>query len=127
MNFFLNTLTYGQSNGEMGLYISLVIMYILLVIVVLYLFGVIRALKSVNVMFAVSIVCVIIFSLKVTHDNCENIQNAITAEYSDAEFSELEIREGTFTSEGEQYKYEVKDDTIIICQVSSGDEVKIIN
>ncbi len=111
----------------MGLYISLVIMYILLVIVILYLFGVIRALKSVNVMFAVSIVCVIIFSLKVTHDNCENIQDAITAKYSDAEFSELEIREGTFTSEGEQYKYEVKDDTIIICQISSGDEVKIIN
>lgn len=53
----------------------------------------------------VSIVCVIIFSLKVTHDNCENIQNAITAEYSDAEFSELEIREETFTSEDEQYKY----------------------
>lgn len=64
---------------------------------------------------------------KARQENYENIQNAITAEYSDAEFSELEIREGTFTSEGEQYKYEVKDDTIIICQVSSGDEVKIIN
>lgn len=136
MEFFGKIITYGQSSSEIGLYISLIIAVVLFVITshILKYFAnygdtriYILSVTISCIIFTTSGLYPVVFWEKARQENYENIQNAITAEYSDAEFSEMEIREGTFTSEGEQYKYEVKDDTIIICQVSSGDEVKIIN